>query len=136
MDKRVAVAAGAWYQSTAVDRSRLMIYAVPMPGITLDQLGREVDAVVKKFSVEGVSDAELNRAKTRLVADAVYAQDSQSMLARMYGSALATGSSITDVQEWPHHVEAVTAEQVREAIHEWLGAPGAVTGYLLKEEAA
>jgi zinc protease len=78
----------------------------------------------------------LRRAKTRLVADAVYAQDSQSMLARMYGSALATGSSIADVQEWPHRVEAITAEQVREAIHEWLGAPGAVTGYLLKEEAA
>ena len=58
------------------------------------------------------------------------------MLARMYGSALATGSSITDVQEWPHRVEAVTAEQVREAIRDWLGAPGAVTGYLLKEEAA
>lgn len=136
MDKRVAVAAGAWYQSTAVDRSRLMIYAVPMPGITLDQLGRDVDAVIKAVAVEGVSDAELRRAKTRLIADAVYAQDSQSMLARMYGSALATGSSITDVQEWPHRVEAVTAEQVREAIRDWLGAPGAVTGYLLKEEAA
>lgn len=136
MEKQVAVAAGAWYQSTAVDRSRLMIYAVPMPGITLDQLGREVDAVIKKLSVEGVGEAELRRAKTRLVADAVYAQDSQSMLARMYGSALATGSTIVDVQEWPHRIEAVTAEQVREIAREWLGAQGAVTGYLLKEEAA
>ena len=136
MDKHVAVAAGAWYQSTAVDRSRLMIYAIPMPGVSLDQLGREVDATLKKLMVEGVSDAELRRAKTRLIADAVYAQDSQSSLARMYGSALATGSNITDVQEWPHRVEEVTAEQVRAVAHEWLGAQGAVTGYLLKDEAA
>ena len=27
--------AGGWYQGTAVDRSRLMIYAVPRPGVTL-----------------------------------------------------------------------------------------------------
>jgi zinc protease len=136
IEKRVAVAAGAWYQSTAVDRSRMMIYAVPMPGTSLDALGREVDAVIKALAIEGVTDAELSRAKTRLIADAVYAQDSQSSLARMYGSALATGSTLADVQEWPHRVEQVTAEQVREAVHEWLGAQGAVTGYLLKDEAA
>lgn len=136
MEKQSAVAAGAWYQSTAVDRSRVMIYAVPRPGLSLDELGRDVDQVIKHLSVEGVSEAELRRAKTRLIADAVYAQDSQSMLARMYGSALATGSTIHDVQEWPSRIEAVTAEQVREAVREWLGAPGAVTGYLLKDEAA
>ena len=136
MDKRVAVASGAWYQSTAVDRSRMMIYAIPMPGTALDALGREVDAVIRTLAIDGVTEAELTRAKTRLVADAVYAQDSQSSLARMYGSALATGSTIADVQEWPDRVERVTAEQVREAVHEWLCAPGAVTGHLLKEEAA
>ena len=36
----------------------------------------------------------LERAKTRLVADAIYAQDSQATLARWYGASLATGQTI------------------------------------------
>ena len=40
---------------------------------------------------KGVTAEELERAKTRLIADAVYAQDSQAELARWYGAALTTG---------------------------------------------
>jgi len=38
-----------------------------------------------------LSSEDLQRAKTRMIADAVYAQDSQVSLARWYGEALATG---------------------------------------------
>ncbi len=55
--------------------------------------------------------AALERAKTRLVADAIYAQDSQATLARWYGAALATGQTIRDVQEWPERIEAVSARK-------------------------
>lgn len=135
LEKRIAVAAGGWYQSTAVDPSRLLLYAVPMPGTDLDALGIALDEVVAELAREGVTDKELQRAKTRLVADAAYAQDSQASLARMYGSALATGSSIADVERWPEAVEAVTAAAVMEAAQK-LDPRRAVTGQLLKDEAA
>ncbi len=60
------------------------------------------------FIADGVDADELERAKTRLVAEAIYAQDSQSTLARWYGASLATGQTIRDVQEWPQRIEAVT----------------------------
>ncbi len=135
VEKRIAVGAGGWYQSTAVDPSRLMLYAVPMPGVGLDALGAALDETVAELARDGVTEKELARAKTRLVADAAYAQDSQSSLARMYGSALATGSTIEDVQRWPDAIEAVTAEQVKEAAAR-LDPRRAVTGHLLKDEAA
>ncbi len=80
---------------------------------------------------EGVEAGELERAKTRLVADAIYARDSQSDLARWYGSSLAIGQTIRDVEDWPEKIEAVSAEAVIEAARRWLDHKPAVTGHLL-----
>ena len=67
---------------------------MPAPGVTLAELDAAVDAAIAGFVAEGVEPSELERAKTRLVAEAVYAQDSQVSLARWYGSSLATGQTI------------------------------------------
>ncbi len=136
MEQKIAVAAGAWYQSTAVDRSRLMLYALPHPDGTLEALEAAMEQVVADLVAHGVDAKDLRRAKTRLIADTIYAQDSQSSLARMYGSALATGSTVRDVTEWPDAIEAVTAEAVQAAAKKWLNRRHVVTGYLLKDEAA
>jgi zinc protease len=132
----LAVAAGGWYQGTALDRSRLLLYAVPHPGVSLEELETALDEVVREIARDGVEPGELSRAKTRLIADTVYAQDSQASLARMYGSALTTGSTVADVARWPQAIEAVTAEDVRRAAATWLDGRRAVSGYLLKDEAA
>ena len=136
MDQKIAVAAGAWYQSTAVDSSRLMLYALPHPDGTLEALEEAIENVLADIVHHGVEDHELRRAKTRLIADTVYAQDSQSSLARMYGSALATGSSLKDVTDWPDAIDAVTAEDVQKVTQKWLNRRHVVSGYLLKDEAA
>ena len=64
---------------------------------------------------------ELDRSKNRMIADAVYAQDNQSTLARWYGAALTTGSSVKDVETWPDRIRAVTAEQVQDAARRFSG---------------
>ena len=100
----------------------------------MTELDAAFDAAVDGFIAEGVSAEELERGKTRLVAEAVYAQDSQASLARWYGASLATGQTIADVQAWPARIEAVTAEQVVEAAKQWLDRRRAVTGYLTHPE--
>ena len=77
---------------------------------------------------------ELARAKTRLIADVVYSQDNQMTLARWYGVALTTGSTVDDVRRWPDRVRAVTAEQVQEAARLWLDKRRSVTGYLVNDK--
>ena len=91
------------------------------------------DAVIAEVAEHGVTADELARAKTRLVADFVYAQDNQMVLARFYGLALTTGSTVADLRARPEHIRAVSAEQVRDAARRWLDKRRSVTGYLVKE---
>jgi zinc protease len=136
IDRQVAVSAGAYYMGTALDATRFFIYAIPAPGVSLPQLDAAVDEVIDRSIAEPVRPADLARAKTRLVAEAIYAQDNQAVLARWYGAALAIGLTIEEVRAWPERIEAVTADQVQQAAGRWLVKPRAVTGFLLPKQAA
>ena len=54
----------------------------------LPQLESAIDAVIDDVVAKGVTADEVERAKNRLIADAIYAQDSQATMARWYGAAL------------------------------------------------
>src|SRR5215813_13382078 len=65
VEKDLATSAGAWYQGSALDLSRLGVYAAPKPGVTLPRLEDAVDAVVAEVAEHGITADELERAKTR-----------------------------------------------------------------------
>jgi zinc protease len=75
----------------------------------------------------------MDRAKSRLIADAIYAQDNQASMARWYGAALMTGATVEDVKQWPSRIRAVTADEVQDAARKWLDKKRSVTGYLVKD---
>jgi zinc protease len=133
VDRGVAVNAGAGYEGTSLDATKLRISASPKPGTSLAQLEDAVDSVIAEVIEKGVSADELDRSKNRMIADAVYAQDNQGTLARWYGAALTTGSSVKDVETWPDRIRAVTAEQVQDAARRWFDKRRSVTGYLVKD---
>ena len=136
VDQKIAVMAGAYYMGTALDDTRFWVYAVPAPEVSLEDLDAAVLDVIARVADEGVKEEDLARAKTRLIADAVYAQDNQASLARWYGAALTTGTTVEDVRQWPARVDAVTAEDIRQACRQWLEPRRAVTGFLLPQEPA
>ncbi len=136
IDRKIAVAAGAYYMSGALDMTRLWVYAAPAPDVSLEDLDRAIGETLDEFMRAPPTEAELARAKTRLIADAVYAQDSQTSLARWYGAALATGETIEDVSGWPDRIDAVTAQDVVDVARKWLDRKRAVTGFLMPELAA
>jgi zinc protease len=131
-EKNIATSAGAWYQGSALDLSRFGVYASPKPGTTLPQLEEAMDAVVAEVAQNGITPDELQRAKTRMIADVVYDQDNQSTLARWYGTALTTGMTVESVRTWPDRIRTVTADAVREAARQFLDKRRSVTGYLVK----
>jgi zinc protease len=133
VDKRVAVMAGAGYDSSALDMSKFGIFGAPRPGVTLPQLESEADAVLADVIAHGVTAEELERTKSRMVADAVYARDNQLSMARWYGTTLTTGGTVNDVHKWPDRIRAVTAEEVQDAARHWLDKQRSVTGYLVKD---
>jgi zinc protease len=133
VDKHVAVSAGASYDSSALDPSKFSVHGVPGQGFTLPQFAAEADAVISEVIAKGVTPEELERAKSRLVADAIFSQDNQVSMARWYGAALMTGATVDDVRRWPDRIRAVTATQVQDAARQWLDKRRSVTGYLIKD---
>jgi zinc protease len=136
VDKPLAVSAGAWYQGTAIDPSQFGISASPKPGVEFSKLEQGIDAVIAELAKNPVPAADLERVKTQMIAEAIYAQDSQTTLARWYGAAVSVGLSVDDIRSWPDRVRAVTAEQVRDAARTWLEKKRSVTGYLIKDATA
>jgi zinc protease len=133
VEQGIAVNASAGYSGTALDDTRLYVSGTPKTGTSLAQLEDAIDAILDEVAQKGVTADELERAKTRLIADAVYAQDNQSTLARWYGTALTTGGTVEEVKSWPDRMRATTAEQVRDAARRWFDKRRSVTGYLVKE---
>ncbi len=132
-DRRIAINAGASYSSTALDPTRFGFYATPQADTSLESLEAAIEQVIADVSENGVTGVELDRAKTRMIADAVYAQDNQATMARWYGAALSSGSTVEAVKSWPDRVRAVTPDAVRDAARTWLKVQRSVTGYLVKE---
>jgi zinc protease len=89
--------------------------------------------VIDNLVEHGVTTEEMERAKTRIIADAVYARDNQATMARWYGQALVVGATVEQVKSWPDRVRAVTADSVKNAARDWLQKQRSVTGYLVKE---
>ncbi len=133
VDKRVAVSAGAYYDSLAMDMSKLSVVVAPRQGVSLPQLEADADAVLADVIGKGVSAEELERAKSSMIAEAVYTQDNQVSMARWYGTAVMSGATVDDVRRWPERIRAVSAAQVQDAARLWLDKRRSVTGYLIKD---
>ena len=96
-----------------------------------------LQAFVQRYLVEAwapffaADEDEVARAKSSLQAGAVKARDSLSAPARIVGRALATGSTIEDIEAWPERIGAVTAAQVQAAAKAVFDPDYSVTGLLL-----
>ncbi len=134
IEKEMALGASAFYWGVARDETSFGVYAAPVDGVGLDALEAEVDAVIARLIADGPTEEELARAKTVIIAAEIYAQDSQSQMARSYGAALSAGLSVDDIQAWPGAVEKVTAEDVRRAAETYLRLERSVTGLLSKPD--
>ncbi len=134
VEKQVAVAAGGWYNSVAMDYSPIGLYAIPREPFGLDHMAELVDASVAEFIETGPSDGAIERAKTLMVAESLYARDNQTTMARMIGSALSCDMSLDDVLDWPTRIEALSKQQILTALDKYIDENASVTGHLAGDE--
>ena len=134
LETDIALYAGAYYSGMARDLGEFAFYAAPKGDTTLPQLEGALDWMIEDLLENGVTQEELDRARKAAIASEIYAQDSQSSLARQYGAALTIGLEIDDVTNWRDRLEAVTVEDVLAAARAVLVPERSVTGYLMKAE--
>ena len=110
IEQKKAASAGGWYSDSALDTGRLAFYAI---------------------GAEKVSPAELDRARSAFLAEFVYANDSQSRMARHYGWRLATGMTVEEVESWPERLKQGTVDDIRNVARKYLIDKNSVTGILV-----
>lgn len=127
----IASNTGASYDGDPLDDGTFSVYGSPQNGKTLADVEKAVDAEVARIIKDGVTQTELDQARNRFLKAVTFARDSQSGMARIYGSTLSIGMSIEDIQKWPDVIKGVTVEQIKDAANRYLVKNQSVTSYLL-----
>jgi zinc protease len=136
VEKKLASDAGASYDGYNRDAGEFAVYAVPRPGVRLEQVEKAVDDAIHEYVKAPPNAADFARAKTQLIAGATYRRDNQYERAAAYGQALAIGLTTDDVDQWPDRIKAVQPGGLRDAAAKELNRREAVTGYLMPASAA
>jgi len=137
VEQKLASNAGMSVNNDTYDAGRLYLYATPLPGTDLKALENALEAELRKIMVDGITDEELAEAKDRIQADAIYALDSVTGPAMVFGRALTSGQSVEDIEYWARDMQAMTKEDVQQTVITYLNPDDknklVVTGYLLPE---
>ncbi len=132
VEDEVAVDIGAYYSPVRLGPGSFGISAIPV-GVNVDVLAPAIAEVVDEIIENGVRPGELSRAKSALTSQVVYAQDSGHGLANVFGSTLANGRSIAELEAWPANIESVTSDDVIAAAKHIFVEANSMTGILLPE---
>lgn len=134
VEQKIALGASGWYIGSSLDDGTIGFFALPAEGVTMQEAEAAVDAEIAKLLADGVTQEEVERAQRTLVADTIFAQDSQQTMARGYGVALSTGLTVEEAATWPDRILAVTPEQVTQAARKYLKIERSVTGILKRPD--
>lgn len=117
---QVAASADAGYNLYARQDSLLMLDGVPATGHTADQLEQALREQIAQLRDKPVSEAELERVKTQLVAEKTYHQDSQFYQGMQIGTVESVGLGLSVLDQYIPRIRSVTAEQVQAVARKYL----------------
>ncbi|MEM9938443.1 MAG: pitrilysin family protein [Pseudomonadota bacterium] len=110
-DQKLAIAVGTGAFNTLHDEGPALIYATPSPGVTMEELELAVMEELRLALETGFEDADVERVRNSLAAQAIYQRDSQVAMANTFGAWLAIGGSIDQLISYPDDIRAVTTEE-------------------------
>jgi zinc protease len=134
VETKLASNVGGDYSGSGLDSGTISLYAIAADGVPLEKAEAAIDDVLNDIVKNGVTAAELVRAKSSYLADYVYESDNQATLARRYGWALAVGRTVADVENWPARISNVTLDDIKNVAAQYLDVRRSVTGYLVPDK--
>ncbi len=118
---RVANEVGASYSGIARGPVMFLLDGVPAVGTTTEQLEKHLRAEITRIATEGVSETELKRVKTQLIAGQIYKRDSVFGQAMEIGAMEMSGLSYKDIDLIIERLRAVTPQQVQAVAQKYFG---------------
>jgi zinc protease len=127
---RLALEAGADYNLDTASDSILLFYGQPLPGKTVAQVERSLDAEIKKLQTDLVEPQELEKAKNQVASSFYLAMDSLFYRGMLLGK-LATVARWNLLNEYIPKIQQVTAEDIRRVARQYLVTNNRTLGVLL-----
>jgi zinc protease len=118
---RLANSVGAGYSSISRGPVLFFLDGTPAAGTTTEQLEKLLRAEVERIAAEGVSEEELKRVKTQLIAGQVYKRDSIFGQAMEIGTMEMSGLSHKQIDRIIEKLGQVTAQQVQAVAQKYFG---------------
>ncbi|MBI2311871.1 MAG: insulinase family protein [Betaproteobacteria bacterium] len=118
-DTRLAQSAGASYDGTARGPGMFFLDGAPSEGRSVAELEVALRAEIDKIAKDGVTEEELNRVKSQVVAAQVYKRDSMFYQAMEIGQTEMVGLSYKDIDLMVKKLQEVTAAQVQEVARKY-----------------
>lgn len=118
---RIAVSAGSDYDPTNRGLSLFMLDGQPAEGHTPAELEQALREEIRRIAREGISNEELERVKTQVVAHQVFKRDSMFGQAMEIGGTEVIGLSWRDLEPMVARVRSVTAAEVQAVAGKYFG---------------
>ncbi len=132
--QKIATGISVDYEGISIGPGMFRIQAFPAAGISLPQLEAALDKELEAITRAKDSGEDIDRAKTLLKADTLYARDSLGNIARTVGVLVMAGLPADYFNQWTALVDRVTTDEIKDAAATIFQPQNSVTGYLLSEE--
>lgn len=134
-DTQTAVYTTAFYDGTTIDDGTFGLMVMPAQGVSLGDAEAAMDRVIAEFLEKGPDAAAMERIRTQVRANRIYARDDVQRMANRYGQELSVGLSMADIDSWDEALASVTAEDVVAVARKVLDRKSAVTAWLTRPAA-
>jgi len=119
-EQKIAVSAGAGYESAARGPKLFTLEATPSQGKTVSDVESALRQEIEQIIKDGVSEEELKRVKAQVMASEVYKKDSVFYQAMQIGELETIGLGHKVIPVMLEKLQAVTADQVQQVAKEFL----------------
>jgi zinc protease len=117
---QIAVEAGASYDSVQRGPGLFLVDGTPSEGKTVAELETAVRAELERIKQEGVSEEELTRIRSQVIASQVYQRDSMFYQGMKIGEVVTVGFGHDLVDKRIEKLKQVTPQQVQEVARRYL----------------
>jgi len=120
-EDRVAISAGAGYSAVARGTGLFVLSGTPVQGTSAADLEARLRQEVSRVAKEGVTEKELQRVKTQLIASQVYKRDAPFEQAMEIGALEMAGIGHAKKERLIERLKAVTSQQVQAVAEKYFG---------------
>ncbi len=133
-EKRSAVSAAAGYDPFTMGLDLWYAYGAIGVGQSVPHFEKEFWSLMAEMGKTLPDQRKFEAAKRRMIANAVFEQDSLYLRAKQIGTLETVGIGADEQTRWLTLIRQVTPEQVRDVVKRWITPDRATTGVLLPKQ--